>query len=254
MSSLLVALLVFAFTFAGALIGLYLNGRLPTPHLEGDSRDVVKLVMGLIATMSALVLGLLISSAHRAHAAQEEEVQQMAVNLFQLDRALERFGPEAKEARGALHRFVQGEVAKVATPGGFKAAIDSPLAGQRGAAALFDRISALQPSTDAQKFLQARALQLIGTLTETRLLLNEQARSGISWPFMVVLVFWLTFLFMGFGLFARRNGTVVAALCLGALSVGGAIFLILDMYLPYRGVMHTSIEPIRNALDLMTKQ
>jgi hypothetical protein len=251
MSSLLVALAVFAFTFAGALIGLFLNRRLPTPHLEGDSRDVVKLVMGLIATMSALVLGLLISSAHRAHAAQEEEVQQMAVNLFQLDRVLERYGPEGKEARDYLRSFVRGELAKVTRPDGLKAAIDSPLEGQRGAAMLLDRVTGLQPANDTQKFLQARALQLIGSLAETRLLLNEQARTGISWPFMVVLVFWLTFLFMGFGLFARRNTTVVAALCLGALSVGGAIFLILDMYLPYRGVMHTSIEPIRNTLMLM---
>ena len=254
MNSLLVALLVFAFTFSGALIGLFLNGRLPGPHLEGDSRDVVKLVMGLIATMSALVLGLLISSAHRVHSAQEEEVQQMAVNLFQLDRTLERFGPEAKEARDFLRSFVQRELTKAATPGGLKAAIASPLEGQRGAAELLDRVAALQPKNDTQKFVQARALQLIGSLTETRLMLNEQARTGISWPFLVVLVFWLTFLFMGFGLFARRNATVVAALCLGALSVGGAIFLILDMYLPYRGVMHTSIEPIRNALSLMMKQ
>jgi hypothetical protein len=250
-SSLGVAVVVFAFTFAGAAIGLYLNGRLPAAHLEGDSRDVVKLVMGLIATMSALVLGLLISSAHRAHAAQEEELQHMAVNLFQLDRALERYGPEAKDAREYLHAFVRGELAKMERPEGVTAAINAPLDGQRGAAALLDRVTSLQPANETQRFVQSRALHIIGRLAEARLLLSEQARTGISWPFMVVLVFWLTFLFMGFGLFARRNATVVAALGLGALSVGGAIFLILDMYLPYRGVMHTSVEPIRNALSLM---
>ncbi|MCC6195513.1 MAG: hypothetical protein IT518_13705 [Burkholderiales bacterium] len=253
MSSLLVALVVFAFTFAGALVGLYLNRRLPAPHLEGDSRDVVKLVMGLIATMAALVLGLLISSAHRAHMTQEEEVQQMAIHLFQLDRALSRYGPEAAETREHLHRFVKNELAKASAPGGLKAAADVPLESQRGATILADRILSLKPANEVQRYVQARAIHLVGTLTDTRLLLSEQARTGISWPFLVVLVFWLTFLFMGFGLFARRNGTVVAALCLGALSVGGAVFLILDMYLPYRGVMHTSLEPIRATLDLMSR-
>lgn len=251
MSSLGVALVVFVCTFAGALVGLALNGRLPGHHLEGDSRDAVKLVMGLIATMSALVLGLLISSAHRAYAAQEEDVQQLAVSLFQLDRALARYGPEAKEVRDLLHGFVRKELGKASAPGGIKAVVDSPLEGQRGAAIVIERIASLQPQTETQKYVQARALQLFGTMTDTRLMLNEQARSGISWPFLVVLVCWLTFLFMGFGLFAKRNATVVAALGLGALSVGGAIFLILDMYLAYSGLMQPSLAPLRNVLTLM---
>jgi len=101
--------------------------------------------------------------------------------------------------------------------------------------------------------VQSQALRLLGTLGDTRLLLNEQARGSISWPFLLVLVFWLTVLFVGFGLFARRNVTLVAALGLGAISVAGAAFLILEMNRPYTGIMQISIEPIRNALSQMNR-
>ena len=96
-------------------------------------------------------------------------------------------------------------------------------------------------------------MQLFAGLADTRLLLNEQARGATPRPFLIVLVFWLTVLFVGFGLFARRNQTVVAALCLGAISVAGAIFLILEMNRPYNGLMQISIEPVRNALTLISK-
>ena len=253
MSSTAVAALVFGCTFLGALAGLFLHARLPDSHLDADSKDVIKLVMGLIATVSALVLGLLISSAHRSYDAQEAEVQQLGVNLFQLDRTLERFGEEASEARKLLHRIVAAEIEYASTGDGAGLATDKPLQAQKEAAELFDRIANLSPKTDAQRFMQSQALRLLAGLGDTRLLLNEQARGSISWPFLVVLVFWLTVLFVGFGLFARFNATLVAALFLGAVSVAGAIFLILEMNRPYTGVMQISIVPIRNALNQMNR-
>ena len=249
-SSVAVAAIVFAFTFGSGLVGLYLHERVPQHHRESDSRDVVKLVMGLIATVAALVLGLLISSAHRSYEAQQAEVQQIAVHLFQLDRALERL--DAREARQLLRTIVKAEVDRASETGGIQKSIESPLEAQRAAAVMFERISSLRPADETQRFVQARALQLLGTLGDTRLLLSEQARGAISWPFLVVLVFWLAMLFVGFGLFARRNATLVAALLLGAASVAGAIFLILEMNRPYTGMMQISIEPIRYVLTRMT--
>jgi hypothetical protein len=243
-----VAMLVFACTFGGGLVGLYLHQRLPQHHRESESKDVVKLVMGLVATVAALVLGLLISSAHRSYEAQQAEVQQIAVHLFQLDRALERLGPDAGDARNLLRSIVKAEVDRASETGGIQRSIESPLEAQRAATVMFERITALKPADEAQRFVQARALQLLGSLGDTRLLLSEQARTAISWPFLVVLVFWLAMLFVGFGLFARRNATLVAALLLGAMSVAGAIFLILEMNRPYTGLMQISIEPIRYVL------
>jgi hypothetical protein len=253
MSSLAIAFLVFACTFAGALVGLALHARLPQHHIEGDSKDVVKLVMGLIATVAALVLGLLISTAHHRFEQQEAEVIQLGVHLGQLDRALQRIGPEANEARTTLRALVDAEVRRASAPGGIKAAIDAPGDAQKAAASLFDKIIAMSPKTEPERTLQGRALQLLTQLGDTRLLLNEQARHAISWPFLVVLVFWLAVLFVGFGLFARRNATVVVALCLGALSVAGAVFLILEMNRPYGGIMQISIDPVRNALSQMNR-
>jgi uncharacterized membrane protein YGL010W len=132
-------------------------------------------------------------------------------------------------------------------------ATDKPLQAQKEAAELFERVANLSPKTDPQRFMQSQALRLLAGLGDTRLLLNEQSRGSISWPFLVVLVFWLTVLFVGFGLFARKNPTVVAALFLGAICVAGAIFLILELNRPYGGVMQISIAPIRNALIQMTR-
>jgi hypothetical protein len=249
MSSVTVAVIVFACTFGSGLGGLYLHGRLPQHHRESDSKDVVKLVMGLVATVAALVLGLLISTAHRSYESQQAEVQQIAVHLFQLDRALERL--DAREARQLLRSIVKAEIDRAEATGGIQTSIESPLEAQRAAALMFERISGLKPADETQRFVQARALQLLGTLGDTRLLLSEQARGAISWPFLVVLVFWLAMLFVGFGLFARRNATLVAALLLGAVSVAGAIFLILEMNRPYTGMMQISIEPIRYVLTRM---
>jgi uncharacterized membrane protein YGL010W len=116
---------------------------------------------------------------------------------------------------------------------------------------MFERIVTVKPADEAQRFVQARALELLGSLGDTRLLLAEQARTAISWPFLVVLVFWLAMLFVGFGMFARRNATLVAALVLGAMSVAGAVFLILEMNRPDTGMMHVSIDPIRLVLIRM---
>lgn len=249
MNSIVVATIVFGCAFGGALAGTFLRARLPERHLDADSKDVIKLVMGLIATVAALVLGLLISAAHRSYEAQDAEVQQIGVHLFELDRALERFGPDTKEARDLLRRVVSVEFDHASKNGG--AATDQPLRAQKEFAELFDRIGSLSPKTDAQRFVHGHALQLLTGLGDTRLLLNEQARGAIAWPFLVVFVFWLTVLFVGFGLFARRNATVIASLVVGAVSVAGAIFLILEMNRPYSGIMQISDAPIRNALTQM---
>jgi hypothetical protein len=152
-----------------------------------------------------------------------------------------------------LHRIVSTEIEYASTSSGARAATDKPLQAQKEAVELLDRVANLSPKTDAQRFMQSQALRLLAGLGDIRLLLNEQARGSISWPFLVVLVFWLTVLFVGFGLFARTNPTVVVALFLGAISVAGAIFLILELSGPSSGVMQISLEPIRNAVIEMRR-
>jgi hypothetical protein len=109
-------------------------------------------------------------------------------------------------------------------------------------------ISNLQPQTNTQRFAQTRALEIGLELSRTRVLMSEQTGSSIPWPFLVVLVFWLVILFMGFGLFAPANATVLATLFVGALSVAGAIFLILELDRPYEGLMHLPSALLRDAV------
>lgn len=251
MTSSVVAGLVLVCTFCGALGGIFLNARLPAGHRDADSRDVVRLVMGLVTSVAALVLGLLISSAHSSLNAQSAEVQQLAIRMVQLDRTLAHLGQDAADARGLLRRVVLAEMQRIWPPDGVPAANHEAFQVESLAEELLDRIADMSPKTDAQRFDQTRALQILASMGDTRRLLGEQARGSLSWPFLVVLVFWLTVLFVGFGLFGRFNATVVTALLVGALSAAGAIFLMLEMNRPYGGMMQISSAPIRDALSQM---
>ena len=110
MGSLTIGGIVFACTFGGALVGMVLRAILPEHHVSTESKDVVKLGMGLIATLAALVLGLLIASAKSSFDAQRSGFQQLAANLVLLDRALARYGPETKDAREALRSLVAATI------------------------------------------------------------------------------------------------------------------------------------------------
>ena len=246
MNSALIAILVLVFVFGGALAGIAV--RVPAHHHDADTRDVVKLVMGLIATIAALVLSLLIASAHSSYETQRGEVQQLGVQIVQLDELFAHYGPEADDARAQLRRMVAAELARLwPDPGGAGAATAAPQV-YVPAEDLFGTVSRLTPKTEAQRSAQGRALQLMTTTGTTIRLLYEQAEGALSWPFLVVLVFWLVALFAGFGLYARRNATAITALFVGALTVAGAIFLILEMNRPYSGFMQISSAPIRHAL------
>jgi hypothetical protein len=251
LNSTWVSLAVFACTFGAALLAILVRERLPAHHVEGDSREVVKLVLGLMATLTALVLGLLISSAHSAYDAQVAELQQLSVHTYQLDRLLVHFGAEAAPLRAELRQILTADIARIWPTDRGKRAIHAGLAAQLEIEGLFEGIASLSPKTDLQRLGQNHALELLGTIGETRHMLIEQSQGALSWPFLLVLVSWMTILFFGFGLIARYNGTVIAALFVGSLSVAGAIILILQMNQPYGGWIQVSSAPLRDALAQM---
>ena len=253
MNSIMIAVSVFACVFGSALVGMLLHARLPTHHRDGDAKDVIKLVMGLIATIAALVLSLLIASAHSAYDTQESEVRQLAVHVVLLDRLLARYGPEAAGARTVLKEIVVADVTRIWPAEGAGSAKMPPAHAQLRGEDLFGMIASFKPASDEQRFAQGRALQILTDMANTRRLMSEQAGGSLSWPFFVVLVFWLVVLFLGFGLFARFNATVLVAYLIGAVSVAGAIFLILEMNRPYSGLMQISSAPMRNVLEQVGK-
>jgi hypothetical protein len=226
-----------------------LNVRLPGHHLDGDSKDVVKLVMGLVATMAALVLGLLIASAKGSYDTQMTEMQELSTNLVQLDQLLVRYGPETQEARADLKQAVIAAHQQIWPPDGSRRASLDPSASWSRGDALFAKIENLAPSTDGQRSVRSAALQLGSGLSRIRVLMFEQVGTSVSWPLLMVLVFWISVLFLGFGLLARFNLTIAVALIVGALSVSSAIFLMLELGRPYEGSMRISDASIRSALD-----
>jgi hypothetical protein len=248
MSPIIVAAIVFGVVFLGALFGVALRARLPEQHVGDGSKDVVRLVMGLIATMSALVLGLLIASAKGSYDTQSAELMRLSADVIQLDRTLSQYGPEAAPVRTLFHDTVERAIDRVWPRESGRSADLGVQEGKTATADFFTLISNLPAETGAQRFAQARALAIGTELAQTRVLMYEQASSSIAWPFLVVLVFWLVILFIGFGLFAPANATVIAALFVGALSVAGAMFLILELDQPYQGLMHLPSTSLRAAL------
>ena len=208
LAPLVVSLMIFFCTFAAAVSGMVLRKKLPDDHLSEDSKDVIKLVMGLIATMAALVLGLLIASANSSYETQSGELQQVSATIVELDGILAQYGPEANEPRHRLRVAVSAAVDKIWSKDGVRLGQLAPAATHAEAAGFYDSIAKLSPNTEAQHFIQKRALEISGAIRQTRALMVEQSNSSIPWPFLTVLVFWISMLFVGFGLFARANSTV----------------------------------------------
>jgi len=258
MSAVGIAALVFAAVFGSALGGMLLRAVVPEHHITAESKDVVKLAMGLIATMAALVLGLLTGSAKSSFDTQDNEIKQMAANIIVLDRLLAQYGDESAPLRAQIKRAVEMRLAStwpeegVAAPSPDAPRPSTPALDAPGTTAKVETIDgairALAPQTDAQRALQAQALSLAESLTATRWLLFTQASGALPTAFLVVLVFWLAVLFASFGLFAPHNATVLGALGLCALSVAGSLFLILEMNQPLAGLVKVSSAPLHYAL------
>jgi len=249
MSSQTIFLISAGCIFGGALVGMLLHGLLPEPHLRDASKDTVKVGAGMIATLSALVLGLLVGSAKNTFDTAEAEMTQGSAKIILLDRLLADYGPETKAAREQLRRTVATQIEDLWPEE--KTGVSGLAAFERtnGLEAVQMTLLKVMPTTDAQRQLFAAAQQICGDLRQTRWLLVEQSQSPIPIPFLVVLLFWLTVLHVSFGMLAPRNATVVAVLLICALSVSGAIFMILEMSHPLDGMIKVSSAPMRKALE-----
>lgn len=247
MSALVLSLLIFALVVTGILLGATLRRALPQTHLSKEAQDVVRLGVGLIATMSALVLGLLIASAKSTYDTQSTQVKQITANIILLDNLLRQYGPETepirKGIRATLPTFVEKLWNEKSTSGPHNY-FESLEGGER----IYAAIQGLAPKSDVQKLLQARLIQIANDIAQTRMLLFVSAADSMPTPFLVILVFWLVIIFASFTLFSDLNRTVAALLALFAFSASCGIFLVLEMSRPFNGIMMISSEPLRNAL------
>lgn len=246
MSLIDIAGIVLACTFGGGLCGMLLRAALPPHHLSAEAKDLLKLGMGLVGTMTALVLGLLIASAKDSYDTKSKELTDMSANLVLLDRTLAVYGPETGLTRDLLHRSADRVLELNWSRGRTPSSRRDPAAS--GGEVIYDKMLALSPNSDSQRLLRSQALALALAIAKTRWLMFEQDSDSIATPFLAVLVSWLTFLFISFGLVAPRNPTAIATLLVCAVSVSSAILLILEMYAPFNGLIQISDTPLRAAL------
>jgi hypothetical protein len=246
MSAIGIGLVVFACLFGGALLGIGLRKALPTHHMSDESRHLLEIGLGIIGTMAGLVLGLLVASATGSYNAQRSELLDVASKVVLLDRVLAHYGPDASAPRRGLRIAVTRTLNRIwPNEGSSRPEID-PFA-VRGEDVL-DEIEDLSPKTDSQRSLKPEAIGLALNLAQVRWLMYEQTGSSISAPLLVLLVFWFTITFIGFGLFTPSNTTAIVALALCALAVSGAVFVMLEMYTPFQGLVQIPSAPLRDAL------
>ncbi len=253
MSAILLSLIAFACIFGGALLGLLIRSCLPDHHLSDNVRDVVKLGAGLIATLAALVLGLLVSSAKTTLDSINTELTMVGARVIMLDRVLAAYGPETKEIRGMLRLRVETVIKRIwpeVETGDVR--LESPEAA-RGLETIQERIRSLTPGNSSQRQLQSQALQIVSDLAQSRWVVIEQTQLTLPPVFLVILIIWLSMLFACFGLLSPVNATAVVVLLMCALSVSTAIFLINEMNTPVTGMIKVSSAPLRNALDHLGK-
>jgi Protein of unknown function (DUF4239) len=253
MNPLATSAIVFACIFVVALVAMFFKGFLPENHLSADSKDVVKLGMGTIATLAAIVLGLLIATAKGTYDAQSGAIQELAAKVMLLDRILAKYGPETKEARALLREGTEAMKGRIWPDEGVQLSSLAPGEARDVGDAMYDKIADLSPHDDAQRSLKARALESMINLLQERLRLFVRHDSSLPLPFLVVLASWLIILFAGYGLVAPRNATVVAVLFLCTLSVSAAIFLLLELSTPFVGILRISSGPMRDALSMLGK-
>ena len=247
MSYIVVSAVTFCLIFGAGLLGMLLRNVLPEDHLSDNSKDVVKLGMGLVGTMAALVLGLLIASANESYDAQSSALLEMSAKVISLDRTLASYGAEAKEPRELLHSDVVHIIEQLWPEQMSKMAQLAPTASRSDA--LYNAIEGLAPKDDRQKLLRSDALRLATEIAQSRWLMFEQGTLMVSEPLVIVVVFWLIFIFLSWGLFAPVNGTVIATFFVAAVSVSAAILLVQEMYMPYEGILRISSLPLRAALS-----
>jgi len=253
MNSVLIALAVFACTFGGALCGMGLRSLLPEHHLSSESRDSVKVGIGLVATITALVLGLVTASAKSSFDGLDTAVKHFAADLMALDRTLARYGAETGPIRAGIKSTVAQRIELIWQSGDLRVAARNPAASSRGLESIAEQIRKLAPQSDEQRALRDRALTLAESMLDARWAVFASAGGSIPVAFLVVLVFWLTVTFTSYGMFAPRNATVIVTLLVCALSVAGAVFLILEMNAAFEGVIRVSPAPLHFALDHLAK-
>jgi hypothetical protein len=250
MSPIEISLITFSSISIGILFGMFLRNFLPEEHLNADSKDVIKMGIGVIATIAALVLGLLTASAKGKFDTINSELKQTASKIILLDRAMARYGPETKESRNILRYGVASAIGRIWPAEKNSVAVERVDQQRAGIENLEENIQQLSPQNDKQRMLQSKIFQISSEIEEGRWLLIEQIGQGsFPMPLLILLICWLAVIFLCFSLITVPNKTVIAVLFICALAAASSLFLIMEFDQPYTGLIRISSAPMLTALE-----
>ena len=252
MSSIFVGLIIVAILFGSALLAMGAARFLTEHHLSAETKGVVSVSMAVVGTLSALVLGLLISTANASFTAKSQQVTQMSADVIGLDRLLRRYGGEAQDIRTLLRRYVAAKLQDLfpANPN------QLPNLDNEATVSLLEqlqnKILALHPASDTQRWLQSQALQLTAQAMATRWELGQEDLSKTPAPLVLLVVFWFAILFASFGLFAPANIISITAILLCSVGVGTAIRMLTELQAPFHGLIRISSALLAHALEVIS--
>jgi hypothetical protein len=256
MGSHIVAIGVTVAVFAAGMLGLLLQRSLPEHHTSGGSRDMIAAVLGLLTLLCALVTGLLIWTAYGVYAGQNTQIQALAAKVMQLDLALADFGAEANPIRLALRDGTAKTIDQVwhASQSDYNFVADNFASALQNVRVREKALDSLHPTTDEQKRVLGAAKSASDELAQARMQMSFALTAPVSYPLVLTVVGWVACLFCGFGLTARATLTSVIAVAVGAIAIGSAVLLILDLSSPYSGLFRASSAPLEQALAVMGKE
>lgn len=246
MREALIAAVIFLCLAAAPMVSMAIWPRLPARHRDDDTNNVVRLAANLFGVMTSLVLGLMINSAKNTFESIDHNVHAYATELILLDRILRQYGPEAEAVRQPLAAYVQRVVASSSRTS--ETTVVANQLSERLLTEIGTRLSALTPADARRGFVLEDARQRLQKVLELRWVLVEQSEGAIPWPLIAMLVAWLALIFASFGFRAPRNAITVSTFVVSAALIAGALYLILDMDVPFSGPIQISSVPLERAL------
>jgi hypothetical protein len=253
MAPIWMGLITFGCVTSGMVAGMSIRKRLPREHLGSETADTIKLATGMVATLAALVLGLLLAFAESSYRSKDDELTRLSSDLIRVHRLIHAYGPEAAKPEAMILEYAEQKRQSL-----FPLVRDRPvdpldvpaldlLAGAR------DALLALRPASPDQVWLHQTALRLLDDIGEKRWLLVEQAGQRLPMPLLALLVFWLALIFTAFGLLSPNNPVAVGAHLFCAVAIAGAITMVLEMSDPFSGPVRLSEDVLRSAIAIMQR-
>ncbi len=241
-ASVLLVLLLLSF-----LGGMRLRGWLPERHYTPDMAALLQAITGMLVTFTAIVLGLLITSAKTSFDAAGADVQRYGIQIVKVDRLLREYGPDARAIRASLAAYTTGALAQ------FRSEHPFDDAGSRLLDDVEDGVRRLRPADEFHRRLQSDSLSRVSEMIQRRWMLAADRNASMTGALYVVLVFWLAVAFFTFGLNARANAFLAVAMSLCGVATASAMFVILDMNTPFNGLIAVSEQPLQTAVTRLTQ-